>query len=94
MKLDELINETDALTYINSLKCTLLEIKDEFSGIKEMAEYIKQATERTEKLMRKADNQYRLISKLVNREAAVASNLIVDDSIPEDFEELKKLMEE
>lgn len=73
MTLDEMLKRTDALTYINSLKVTLLELKAEFSSIEEQVEYITQACERSKKLMRRADNQYRLVAKLVNNKEITTS---------------------
>lgn len=95
MKLDALINETDALTWANALKVTLLEMKDEVSSIKEMTTYIAHSSERIDKLMRKADNQYRMISKLVNREGPIVSNITVQEEIDEEqADELKEVMEQ
>lgn len=92
MSLGELLHETDALTYINALKVTLTEIKDEISTQEELRDYMNQSGERARKLLRRADGQYRLIAKLVNREIPVASDLIVEDSI-EQFDALKEQME-
>lgn len=90
MKLSELLQEADALTYINALKVTLTEIKDEISEIEEMQEYANQACERTKKLMRKADNQYRLISKLVQQGEASAVDITVQ---PIGLEEIEAIMQ-
>lgn len=95
MKLNELINETDALTYANALKVTLLEMKDEVSSIKEMMIYIAHSSERIDKLMRKADNQYRMISKLVNREGPIVTNITIAEEIDEEqADELREVMEQ
>lgn len=92
MKLEELLKETDALTFVNSLKVTLTEIKDEVSSIEEMQGYINHSVERIRKLMRKVDNQYRLVAKLVQKEGPFATDLEVKTEI-ETVEELKELME-
>lgn len=92
MNLEQLIKETDALTYINGLKVTLAEVKKEVAGIQEMGEYQIQSGERLKKLMRKADNQYRVIAKLAQGgSGSFANNVSIDEDPPE---ELKSLMEE
>lgn len=92
MKLEDLLKETDALTYINSLKVTLSELKAEFSTIEEMHNYSTHAVERSRKLLKKADNQYRLIAKLVQGSQPYTSDeLSVDESILELG--IEKLME-
>lgn len=90
MKLHELIKETDALTYVNALKVTLTEIKDEFSQIDEQKEYITQGCERVKKLIRKADNQYRVIAKYAQQGSGSFTGSI---SLEEPDQELKNLME-
>lgn len=90
-KLSQLLTDTDALTYINALRVTLLELKAEFSTIEEMQEYTTQACERSKKLMRKADNQYRLVAKLVNKEPTIDGRLDIDDTI-EELQEIEELM--
>lgn len=93
MKLDELINGTDALTYVNALRVTQTEIKDELSEIEQMTNYIVNSVERVRKLSRKADNQYRVIAKLAQQgQGSFANNVSIDD--PVEDEEMKKLMEE
>lgn len=93
MKLSELLREADALTYVNALKVTLTEIKDEVSEIEEMQSYANQGCERVKKLMRKADNQYRLISKMVQQgEASEDLDLTVDPKI--DLHEIQAIMED
>lgn len=87
-KLEDLIKETDALTYINSLKVTLQELKNEFSEIEEQVEYITQACERSRKLIRRADNQYRLIAKLAQKQEPTEVQLEEDDNMDEDLERL------
>lgn len=90
--LADFLAETDALTYINALKVTLTEIKDEISQQDELRDYMNQSAERTRKLMRKADNQYRIVAKLVSKDApAIANKVTVEDSI-QDFDDLQELM--
>lgn len=92
MKLEELLRNTDALTYANALKVTITEIKDELTSIEEMTEYITQSVARVRKLTRKADNQYRVIAKLSQDEAGgLANNVSVEEDIDE---QAKDLMEE
>lgn len=93
MNLGELLTETDALTYINALKVTLTQIKDEISTQDELRDYLNQSGERTKKLIRRADGQYRLITKLVTKESPTATKLVIDEDAA-DYEELKSLMEE
>lgn len=89
IKLKDLLEETDALTYINSLKVTLSELKAEFSKIEEMQGYINQGCERSRKLLKKADNQYRLIAKLVQDNKPITAEVNVDDEL-----ELMEIMEQ
>lgn len=87
MNLEELLRETDALTYINALKVVLIEIKDELSTQDELAEYLNDSRDKTRKLLRKADNHYRLIAKLVQKESPATTTAEIDP-------ELQELMEE
>lgn len=89
----DLLKETDALTYINSLKVTLSELKREYQTIEEMQSYIAEASDRSKKLLRKADNQYRLIVKLVNKDAGTVdgANITVDNNL-EQFAEIEEIM--
>jgi arsenate reductase-like glutaredoxin family protein len=89
--LEEMLRTTDCLTYINALKITLTEIKDEVSVQEELRENLNSSGERVKKLVRKADNQYRLIAKLAQRhEITLASNLSIEDN----SEEYKELMQQ
>lgn len=81
MKIEELMRDTDALTYVNSLKVTLAELKAEFSTIEELHEYISQATERARKLIRRADNQYRMIAKLAQRENSPITEVEINEEL-------------
>lgn len=91
--LEELAKKTDALTYLNALKVTLTQIKNEVAVQEELREYMNRSGDRAKKLMKRADGQYRMFARLVNRESPFATDVTVDDSIPEDFEELRTLME-
>lgn len=92
MKLEKLIKETEALTYINSLKVTLTEIKDQVSEIEQHKEYTTLACEKVRRLVRRADNQYRLIAKLAQGSSTtIATNVSIEDSANE---ELKNIMED
>lgn len=86
MNLEELLKDTEALTYINALKITLVELKAEFSSIEEMQSYMAQSCERAKKLIRRADNQYRLIAKLVNKDS---TSLEGEINIEQALEELE-----
>lgn len=92
MNLEELLKDTEALTYINALKITLVELKAEFSSIEEMQGYMAQSCERAKKLIRRADNQYRLIAKLVNKENQLLEGEIDIEQALEDLE-LEEVME-
>lgn len=92
--LDELASQTDSLTYLNAIKVTLTQIKDESTTQEELRSYMNESAERVKKLIKKADGQYRLFARIVNREPIIATGVVVDESIPEDFESLKKIMEE
>lgn len=91
MKLEELIRETDALTYLNALKVTLSEIKKEVAQQDELRDYQNQSAERVRKLMRKADNQYRLVAKIVTKEAPFATEITIEDETQ--FDQTKEVME-
>lgn len=95
MNLGELIRDTDALTYANALKVTQTEIKDEISNIEEMISYINQAVDRVRKLVRKADNQYRIVAKIAQKDyGSIANELTVVEDMGEDPINYEKLMEE
>lgn len=86
--LEDLLRESDALTFINALKVTLTEIKDEVSIQEELRQNMNYSADRTKKLLRKADNQYRLIAKLAQRlEGSIAGNLSIEDTSSE-YEQL------
>lgn len=90
--LHDLLKQTDALTYINSLKVTLIQIKDEVSQQEELRQHLNASSDRVKKLMRKADNQYRLIAKLVSSpDSGSPTEVMIDDLT---LEELEKIMEE
>lgn len=91
LSLQELIRDTEALTYINSLKVTLTEIKEELSQMDDLRDYQNQSAERVKKLVRKADNQYRIIAKLAQKEPSFAGELTIEDD-PETFDEVEKVM--
>jgi hypothetical protein len=88
--LGELLRETDALTFLNALKMTLTEVKEELSKQNEMAAYLELSRERVEKLQRRFDNQYRLLVKLAMREAPTADVTVEDDT--QSVDQLKELM--
>lgn len=94
MNLGELLRETESLTYLNAIKVTLTEIKQELGTQRELRDYMNASIERTEKLIRRADSNYRLVAKLATREAPVATDIIVRDDIEEELEELRQVMEE
>jgi hypothetical protein len=90
MNLEKLLKETDALTYVNALKVTQTEIKDSISTIEELQGYVTQECEKLRKLVRKADNQYRMVAKLVqNGEVPFATNVEVEANLA-DYEEVMK----
>lgn len=91
MNLEEMLRDTDALTYINSLKVTQAEIKEEVSNLENMQEHMAQSCSKVRKLVRKSDNQYRLIVKLVKRDNIVASDLVIEEN---NLDEVEALMEE
>lgn len=90
--LEELIKGTDALTYINALKVTLTEIKDELSQQDELRDYMNQSADRARKLMRKADNQYRIIAKLAQKGEAILGTDLISQEDEETFTQLEELM--
>lgn len=90
--LREILEETDALTYVNALKVTLTELKSEISSHDDLVLYLSQSQERTKKLLRRADGQYRIIAKLATKEATVANHLTIEDTI-EDYDAFKEEME-
>lgn len=91
MNLGELLRDTEALTYINALKVTLTELKEEISQVEELTSYMTQHMEKVKKLQRKADNHYRLIAKLAQNTGTIAHAIAVVDDI-EDTEEVEELM--
>lgn len=93
MNLEQMLKETDALTYLNALKVTLTEIKEEVSNIDELTGYVNQSMERIRKLQRKADNQYRVVAKIVNKESPVVTDLTIEENV-EEFDNMKGLMEQ
>lgn len=93
MNLEDLLKDTEALTYINALKITLVELKAEFSSIEEMQGYMNQSCDRAKKLIRRADNQYRLIAKLVNKDSTSFEGEINVEQALEDMES-QRLIEE
>lgn len=93
MKVEELMRNTDALTYLNALKATLTEIKEQFAEMEDQVSYMTSACDRTRKLIRKADNTYRLLVKCGQTGTAIsASEISIDDSI-ESLTEIEELME-
>lgn len=86
--LEDLLRKSDALTFVNALKVTLIEIKDEVSVQEELRQNLNFSAERIKKLLRKADNQYRLVAKLAQRlDGTLATNLSIEDTSAE-YEEL------
>lgn len=88
MSLKELLEETDALTYLNALQVTLKELKTQFASIEEMQEYTQSACDRSKKLIRRADHQYRLLAKIVHGQNSLAPNEVIDDNIDVELQEL------
>lgn len=94
MNLMEMLRDTDALTYVNSLKVTLTEVKQLAGDMKEMRDNWVNACDNMDKLIRKADNQYRLIAKIAQNRGSIVSELTIRDELSEPSEELRQLMEE
>lgn len=96
MNLHDLFRNTDALTYANALKITLADIKREVTEVKDMRDNINTACENIDKLIRKADNQYRLIAKIATDQGSLASELTIENDLADvDVNDnLKTLMEE
>lgn len=67
VSVEELIRNTDSLTYLNALKVALSELKEEHANIEETCEYLNSAVERSRKIIRRIDNQYRAIIKTTAR---------------------------
>lgn len=88
MKLEDLVNKTDALTYLNALKCTIAELKEELATIEEAREYQTNAIERARKIMKRMDNQYRLIVKSAAAASEVKGVAIVQPQDPANLEAL------
>lgn len=93
MKLDELVRNTDALTYLNALKVTLTEIKEQFSEMEQQLGYQATACDKTKKLIRKADGQYRLLTRLVQKDAPLTSGISLNDALSE-LPDIKEVMEQ
>jgi len=86
--IEDLLREADALTLVNALKVTLIEIKEEVSVQEELRQSLNASADRTKRLLRKADNQYRLIAKLSQRlEGSLATSVMVEDTSDE-YQEL------
>lgn len=89
MTIEELLRKTDALTFLNALKVGMTELKEELATIDEAREYQNQAVDRSRKIMRRLDNQYRAIVKCAQvaseapKEAAI-DPLSMDDLVEED----------
>lgn len=94
--LADLAEETDALTYLNALKVTLTQIKTEVATQEELRAYMNESAERTKKLMKKLDGQYRMFARIVTKETAYATDITIDDSIPDDeeYDNVKEVMED
>lgn len=90
----ELLRDTDALTYVNAIKVTLTSIKKELTTQNEMAEYAQRSVERTHRLMRKADNQYRVLAKLAQNTEPSMADIDVNPGFDEDDDDLRELMEQ
>lgn len=90
--LGEMLRETDAITFVNAIKVTLTSIKKELQTLSELAEYTNNAVERTHKLMRKADNQYRVLAKLAQNTEPSMADIEVDPGL-DDNDDFKELME-
>lgn len=86
MTIEDLIKNTDCLTYLNALKAGMSEMKEELSVIEETREYMNQAVERARKIMRRMDNQYRAIVK--SAQAASDPKRIVIDEPDSELEQL------
>lgn len=88
----EFLQETDALTYLNAMKVTMAELKEELTTIEETKKYINLSCERAKKAIRRLDSQYRLIVKLALDENTPIQTVELSDDIVEN--ELQELMEE
>lgn len=92
MNLGELLRDTEALTYINALKVTLTEIKSELAEQEKLREHMNLSSDKTKRLLRKADNHYRLIAKIVTHQGTLATGVSIVDDLKS--LELEELMEE
>lgn len=88
--LKDLLEQTDALTYLNALQVTLKELKSQFSVMEEMSNYNQQACDKAKKLLRRADHQYRVVAKLVQGNDIVSKEVIIEDITDLEIEELLK----
>lgn len=91
MKLEKLLKETDSLTYINALKVTQTEIKDKVSRVEELGGYMQNEFDAIKKLMRRADNQYRVIAKIVQ---GSTDNLSTNVEVETDLDAIREIMED
>ena len=88
LALEDLIRNTDSLTFLNALKSQVSELKEELTIIDETREYQNQAVERARKIIRRIDNQYRAVIKCtakVYNPPEVAINL--SPELPEEDED-------
>lgn len=88
MNLDELINKTDALTYLNALKCTMAELKEELATIEESREYQSNAVDRARKCIKRMDTQYRLVVRSAAAASEVKGTATVTNQDPANLDEL------
>lgn len=91
--LKDLAERTDSLTYLNALKVTVTQIKQEAATQEELRLYMNESSIRLRKLVKKVDNQYRLFARLVTKEPLYTTDVTVDETLPEELEELKEVME-
>lgn len=93
LDLDELSRRTDALTFLNALKVTLTQLKQEVAAQDELREYMNESGERIKKLVKKYDATYRMFARLVTKESPYATDVTIDETLPANLDELKEVME-
>ncbi len=90
---EELIKETDALTFLNAYKVTQSEIKQECANLEEMSNYTIASVDRIRKLMRKSDNLYRIVAKLSQNSEASLTDVTVEEHDVDPDDQIKEIME-
>lgn len=90
--LEDMIRNTDGLTYLNALKTAVTELKEELALLEQTREYQYLAIERARKIMRRIDNQYRALVKATAKlyhppEVQVTPDLGLQKIIEEEYED-------